>query len=86
MLKCETNTPQVENEIMLAANEEISGIKPIHKELTTVFEHGQWWVQCVICGAAWSVVDCQTDGDDAIGFEQVSEGDGFCLDCEGMRE
>lgn len=80
MLKCETNTPQIENEIMSAANERGNGIKPIHTQLTITFEHGQWWLQCATCGATWSVHDCQKDGIDFLGFEEVSAGDGFCLE------
>lgn len=45
---------------------------PAHAEtITLVIEHGQSWIVCGCCDAAWSV--CVP-----VGFEQVSLGDGFC--------
>lgn len=44
-----------------------------------VFEHGHWWIVCGRCGAQWSVVDAVGPGAiNGFGFEQVSDGDGYC--------
>lgn len=45
------------------------GPGPEHKRLEVAHEHGQDWETCLTCGAQWTI-----DG------EEVSEGDGYCLD------
>lgn len=72
-LLTETNTPEVEAEVLAAAG----ALMP--HDLGADFEHGQWWVTCLDCGRQWSVVDC-TPG--TLDFEEVTEGDGYC-DGEG---
>jgi hypothetical protein len=42
-------------------------------------EHGQLWIECLNCGAQWSIEET-SNGEE---FEQVSEGDGYC---EGMDQ
>jgi hypothetical protein len=48
-------------------------------DITTDFEHGQWWITCLSCGAQWSVHDLNQHDFD---FEQVSQGDGYCEENE----
>jgi len=45
-----------------------------HHEARVCYEHGQLWIVCP-CGASWSVVDCEDDGERYFGFERVSDGD-----------
>lgn len=71
MLKCETNTPDVDNEVREAF--EASPRATHHgTRIDTFFEHGQWFVTCLPCGAQWSVHDA-TPGD--FWFEMVTAGD-----------
>ena len=50
------------------------------------FEHDQWWVECLDCGAQWSVNDAEDIyGEFYFEFEQVSEGDDFCIGKEEMK-
>ena len=79
MLRCQTNTPKMEAEVMAAASDSPE-VGKLHKNLDTAFEHGQWWVSCVDCGASWSVNDCQKEGVDYFGFEEVSHGDDSCYE------
>ena len=42
-------------------------------------EHGQDWISCLLCGAAWSVVTCEDQhGNPYEDTERVSIGDGHC--------
>lgn len=67
MLKCETNSPEIEKEICEQFQEEMGQ----HKRVQADFEHGQWFVTCVDCGAQWSV----NDSSDGFDFEEITEGD-----------
>jgi hypothetical protein len=78
MLKCETNTPEVEKEIISLASTSTE-IGKQHKNLSTAFEHGQWWVICLDCGSQWSVTDCHKDCIDYVGFESLGEPTESCL-------
>jgi len=75
-LKTETNTEAIGQRIVLAAE---AGPLGGHDALNGAFEHGQWWVMCLGCGAQWSVVDAEggpaVDGFD---FECVTDGDDTC--------
>lgn len=81
MLLTETNTRKVQGMVLnVAQDAELDG--GIHggvgsAHLNAHFEHGQWRVECPQCGAQWSA--CDSDHP-AFVFEQVSEGDGYCLD------
>jgi hypothetical protein len=77
-LKSETNTQAIEQEIMAAA---ITKLQPLHHHLNVDFEHGQWWVTCLDCGAQWATVDCQAgeNGPEYFDFEEASEGDEYCI-------
>ena len=71
-LNCETNTPIMMNRIKRAWREQ----KRMRGAVSLVFEHGQWWVQHVVTGAAWSVNDAVlTSGVHTFSFEQVSQGE-----------
>lgn len=73
MLKCETNTPQMEKRIGDAFDARFPQYKG---DCNVDFEHGQWWVNHIFTGAAWAVVDAEGgDSVDGFSFEQVSEGD-----------
>jgi hypothetical protein len=52
----------------------------IHLHAEPHYEHDQWWVSCSACGAQWSVVDVEKDGEDGFDFEEVSHGDDHCAD------
>lgn len=77
MLNTETNTPAMEARVLEAF--ELSpycGGGPFAHTPCADFEHGQWWITCIGCGAQWSVCDAEggpaVDGFD---FEQVTEGE-----------
>jgi hypothetical protein len=73
-LKTEQNTPEIEDEVHEAAS--VSDRTSGHADLQADFEHGQWWITCVDCGAQWSVVDAE--GGPSVGgfdFELVTGGD-----------
>lgn len=40
------------------------------ERLRTFREHARLWVECLACGAQWSIDDAHA--------EQVSDGDGYC--------
>jgi hypothetical protein len=82
MLKCETNTTAVRKHVIRAARHTLGAL---HHKQSIFFEHGQWWVSCMICGASWSVVDAQQNRVDFLDFEEVAHGDNFCLD-QSIRE
>jgi hypothetical protein len=83
-LKCETNTPEMGSRVRVAAKAhdalESHGFTAADDAAFQVdFEHGQWWVTCLPCGAQWSVNDAEGSGTvDGFDFEEVSAGDGFC--------
>jgi len=78
-LRSETVSKKIEADIHRdARHSQVLG--GYHKRLQTDFEHGQWWVTCVNCGAQWSVVDCVGEiKGEYFDFEQVSDGDETCL-------
>lgn len=46
--------------------------KSLHRrKLTAYFEHGQWWVEALMTGHQWSVVETVN----GYGFELVKEGE-----------
>lgn len=50
---------------------------------TRYTEHGQDWLTCNRCGAAWSIVKCADTPsaptyEDEEDFERVADGDGYC--------
>ncbi len=52
-----------------------------HERVERFAEHGQEWVGCSACGAVWSVVECVNEaGEEWEDLEEVSTGDGSCLD------
>jgi hypothetical protein len=76
-LKTEQHTEDMRIRILSAV--EISPAFGLHSCLEPIFEHGQWWVTCLPCGAQWAVVDA--DGGtsvDGFDFEQVSCGESCC--------
>jgi hypothetical protein len=76
-LKTETNTVAIERRVMAVA---ATKLNQTHHHLSVDFEHGQWWVSCVDCGAQWSVVDAEGGTSlDGFDLEQVSDGDESCL-------
>ncbi len=80
MLKCETNTPEIETEILAA----FDLVLEEHEDIETVFEHGQWHITCTICGAQWSVNDANTKS--GYCFEVITEGDEVCLAFEEYED
>jgi len=74
----ETDTPTAEREVLDAA---IKALAPEHEHMGVVFEHGQWWALCMVCGATWAAVDTN----EGVEFEEVSGGDDFCRD-NGLRK
>lgn len=46
-----------------------------HDDVSAVWEHGHWWVECSPCGAQWSVHDAEPG---PFSFEQVTIGDESC--------
>jgi hypothetical protein len=89
---CTTNTQEARDIILTHAQEDIDqngeGLS-IHLRLEVDFEHGQNFVTCLDCGAQWSVHDVgdqdydPDSGEEYQGtfdFEEVSQGDEYCLD------
>jgi len=69
MAKCESDFPEEEAEI--EATFEAWDDLHRHPRTQINFEHEQWWVTCLHCGAQWSVVNTN-DGYD---FEEVTPSD-----------
>jgi hypothetical protein len=69
-LRCETNTAEVEYDVVLSFDLAVDGIHYPQAD----FEHGQWFITCLDCGGQWSAVDAGAGYD----FERVTDGDGFC--------
>ena len=42
------------------------------------FEHGQWFITCLSCGAQWSVNDAEGRDGEYYQFDQVTVGDEYC--------
>jgi hypothetical protein len=77
MLRCETDTPEMECRVADAFAAADLGLSDDcdHREAEPVFEHGRWWVYCTACGAQWAVRDAVGgDAVDGFVFERVSEG------------
>lgn len=71
-LKCETDTPEMEHRIERAFNTKHGMVGDVNVD----FEHGQWWVNHILTGACWSVVDASGGSSvDGFDFEQISEGE-----------
>lgn len=70
MLKTEQNTPATDRLIRRTFRASLEG--QTHKRIQTDFEHGQWWVTCVPCGAQWSVCDSEPG---PFVFEEVTHGE-----------
>ena len=76
MLNTETNTPEMSKRILGWTGD----LDP--HVLNADFEHEQWWLTCLDCGAQWSVCDQQPSVLDRspFCFEQITDGDGCCED------
>ena len=73
MLNCEKNTTTMERRVRSAARK--AGIVT-SRNASTIFEHGQWWIENVRTGAQWSVSDAEGPNTfDGFDFEQVTHGD-----------
>jgi len=71
LLCTETNTPAMEKRILKAAHKALN-----RRNLTAIFEHGQWWIEHLPSGAQWSVNDASGPSClDGFDFEQVTQGD-----------
>ena len=46
MLKCETNTPKIKEQILIAARKAFRYYNIIGK-INIFFEHGQWWIKFI---------------------------------------
>lgn len=59
-------------------------IQEPHDNIQTFYEHGQWWVNCLACGAIWAAVDCEGIDDAgnaiALDLERIEQGDESCSD------
>jgi hypothetical protein len=64
-LKTETNTPEMEERVLLAAYAALS--EPM-TNLFADFEHGQWWITLKDSGTVFSVADA-TGGKSVDGFD-----------------
>ena len=70
LLNTETNTPAMDARILKAAHKALK-----RRNLTTFFEHGQWWITHLPSGAQWSVCDASGPScPDGFDFEQVTQG------------
>ena len=72
MLNTEKNTAAMERRVLRAAKD-AARAGEIHakpRNITTVFEHGQWWIEDRDSGAQWSACDTNR----GFCFEQVTDG------------
>ena len=53
--------------------------------LRVVHEHGQPWIECLDCGAQWGVHEAPGSAS-GLDFEQVSEGDQWCVESSDGEE
>lgn len=51
-----------------------------HRRTHRVTEHGQDWLVCLDCGASWSIVETEINGEPGEDLEEISDGDGWCED------
>lgn len=73
MLKCEDRSVETRDAIIEAARQ--AYIQPPHR-CEFIFEHGQWYVSCLDCGAQWAVNDAEGPGSyNGFDFEQVTPPD-----------
>lgn len=50
------------------------------------YEDGQWFINCVACGAQWTVNDAEDwGGREYFFFERVSDGDEFCFNATSVE-
>lgn len=49
-----------------------------HQRLERVCEHGQDWLVCHVCGATWSVVECEDAAGTYEDLERIDQGDESC--------
>jgi len=78
MLKCEnlkTNPQDIINEFKDSAEGQQH-----ENTFSADFEHGQWFVTCLSCGAQWSVNDAEGRDGEYYQFDEVSSGDETCFD------
>ena len=76
MLNTEKNTPGMEKRILKAARKAFKKM-PLHGGITTVFEHGQWWV---MYGDKTEMRTVTFSVQDAEGTEESGVFDGFCFE------
>lgn len=76
MLRCEnvaTNKTDITNEF----NDSEDG--QLHMRTAADFDHGQWFVTCLDCGAQWSVNDAEGRDGEYFQFDMITNGDDYCL-------
>jgi len=75
-LRSSTNTPEINAEILTAAQEHFKHYQIYGNRIDTVWEHGQWWVRFddeeEDSVRTFSVIDCADGGgNDYFNFEEV---------------
>ena len=53
----------------------------IHEQIQEQHDGDRDFAVCLECGASWAIVDCEDRNGCAYeDYEEIDEGDGFCLD------
>lgn|GEM_PF-4184189 len=76
MLKSETNTQEVMNEVLEQAQEYFKDYSIYNNFISVIWDHGHWWIQFDDNNEekliTFDVVDIEdTHGDNKFGFEEV---------------
>lgn len=52
-----------------------------HEKISVDFEHGQWFITCLDCGAQWAANEAENrSGEEYYHFDRISFGDEYCYD------
>ena len=80
MLKCE-NPKTNPQDIISEFKDSDEGLQH-ESNIAADFDHGQWFITCLSCGAQWSVNDAEDRSGEYYQFDQVSSGDEYCFSRE----
>ena len=80
MLKCEN--PKTNSQHTIEEFKDSDEGLQHESNIAADFEHGQWFITCLSCGAQWSVNDAEGRNGEYYQFDLVSNGDEYCFSQE----